>query len=142
MVADKIKTNSFEETLAEPESLTTYYYTVSAEFAGVATAATASNRVTLGTIRPPYMQDFDDSKAIETFTTIDGDNDGRNWSANSNAARSRYNSKGDTDNWLITPVCGSKRACSIPFRSIINRTRPNIALQWKFTSARLRLPRA
>lgn len=108
VVADKISANSFEETLAEPEALTTYYYTVSAEFGGVTTAATASNRVTLGKIIPPYLQDFDDSKAIEVFTTIDNDGDGRNWAASSGAVRSRYRSKGDTDNWLITPQVSLK----------------------------------
>lgn len=116
IVAAAIKgITSYSEPMSEPENLTTYYYTVAAEFNGASTKATESNRWTLGSIMPPYSQDFNDPLAVGTFTIINVDGDNRTWEAYNSMARSRYNTKADTDNWLITPPVRLKAAHQYTF---------------------------
>lgn len=106
---------TFSEPMTVPENLTSYYYTVAAEFNGGATKPVASNRYTLGNIIPPYSQDFNDPLDVNTFTIINADGDTRTWEANNGMVRSRYNTKADTHNWLITPAVKMKGGTQYEF---------------------------
>lgn len=102
VVAENIKVTSFSEAIAEPESITAYYYTVVAETEGMVSAAAVSNTVTLGSIYPPYTFDFNDG-SLEGFTIVNANGDNITWAAYNSAARISYNSALEMDDWLITP---------------------------------------
>lgn len=103
VVADGITEASFSEPLAEPESIVSYTYGVKATYSGATSAEAMSNAIVLGSIVPPYTQDFSDSNALDGFTIIDANNDGKTWMVYNGEARMAYNSSLDMDDWLITP---------------------------------------
>lgn len=107
-VATDVKTTSFSEPVAEPENITSYYYTVVAKYADAVSEAAKSNTIVLGSIEPPYEQAFDADGSLEGFTIIDANGDGKQWSLymsddGTGVARMTYNSSMDMDDWLITP---------------------------------------
>lgn len=53
------KDTSYTETITEPEQITHYYYTVCAESDGLVSSVATSNAITLGSIIPPYFNDFE-----------------------------------------------------------------------------------
>lgn len=105
VVASNIAETSFSEDIAESEALVSYYYTVAATYNGVNTSATASNTVALGSIIPPYLNDFsDEATSLDGYTLLNLNNDGKNWTVVEGEARMGYNSNYDMDAWLITPA--------------------------------------
>lgn len=106
-VATDTKSTSFSEPIAEPENITSYYYTVVAKYADAVSEAGKSNAVVLGSIVPPYEQAFDTEDGLDGFTVIDANDDGRQWSLylseDGGAARMTYNSSMAMDDWLMTP---------------------------------------
>lgn len=111
-VATGLTATSFEEEVAMPAEITTYHYLVVAESAGVESVPAKSNSVTLGSIVPPYVNNFDSSDALSGYTIIDGNNDGKVWAyyqgasgadGNPGAARMTYNTSLAMDDWMITP---------------------------------------
>ncbi len=112
-VATGIKTTTFSEAIAEPAQITSYYYTVSATY-GTATSEGTSNTVTLGSIVPPYSNDFADESSLSGFTIIDANNDGKTWKWHSGAVRASYNSSKTMDDWLITPPMKLEAGKSYP----------------------------
>lgn len=103
VVADGITEASFSEPLAEPESIVSYTYGVKATYSGATSAEAMSNAIVLGSIVPPYTQDFSNSNALDAFTIIDANKDGKTWMVYNGEARMAYNSSLDMDDWLITP---------------------------------------
>ena len=103
VVAEGISTTTFSEPLAEPESIVSYTYGVKATYSGATSAEGMSNPIVLGSIVPPYTQDFSNSNALDAFTIIDANNDGKTWMVYNGEARMAYNSSLDMDDWLITP---------------------------------------
>ena len=103
VVADNLTVCNFSETLPEPESLQTVYYTVEAVNHGIASYPARSNSETIGNIVPPYLADFESSDSLDPFTIIDANEDGREWSYMSGEARMNWNSSLAMDDWLITP---------------------------------------
>lgn len=103
VVADGITEASFSEPLAEPESIVSYTYGVKATYSGATSAEAMSNAIVLGSIVPPYTQDFSNSNALDAFTIIDANSDGKTWMVYNGEARMAYNSSLDMDDWLITP---------------------------------------
>ena len=94
----------FSETIAQPESLTKFYYTVVATADGVSSATATSNGINLGSgIVPPYINTFDTQADADGFTIIDANDDGKPWMWNAGVMRVSYNSSLDMDDWLITP---------------------------------------
>lgn len=108
-VADAINQTSFTETLARPETVVSYYYTVTVNFAGKSSVAVESNHVLLGSMATPFVADFE--KDMNLFTVVDCNNDGRTWGRQEAFASSRpgYYVRINTyvdldvDDWLITP---------------------------------------
>lgn len=102
-VAEGLTATTFSEAVAEPTEITSFYYTVTAEAAGVKSAEAKSNTITLGAIVPPYTNDFDSDDALSGFTVIDANGDGKAWTISGGKARMSYNSSMDMDDWLISP---------------------------------------
>lgn len=102
-VGETLATTLFSQPLPEPEQLTVYSYGVTATFAGNTSAEAKSNVLVLGNILPPYSEDFTDSAALDGYTIIDANGDGKTWVANSGGVRVSYNTKEAMDDWFITP---------------------------------------
>ncbi len=85
-----------------PETLEAYSFEVSATYEDVTTDAIKSNLVVIGSVIPPYSQDFATDDAMDYMTVIDANNDGKTWTIVDNSARVAYNSSLDMDDWLFT----------------------------------------
>lgn len=125
VVATDTKGTSFSEAIAEPASSTVaYHYTVVAKFKEATSAPGVSNTVVLGTITPPYENTFDEETALDGFTIIDANGDGKKWGLSSDAAMMGFNSSMDMDDWLITPPmkleAGKKYLLSLDARANSN----------------------
>jgi len=93
-----------EETVAEPAQMSRYVYQVAANYGGSLSPATASNTVVLGSIGPPFAENFGSADALELYTLADANGDGVGWSLSDGAATVGYNSRMKMDDWLITPA--------------------------------------
>lgn len=102
VVADKIKATSFDEPIAEPDGIATYYYSVVVNCEGLSSAPANSNVVSLGSVRPPYNFNFL-ADGLEGWTVIDANNNGLQWEVEREGqAAIRYDDIA-MDDWLITP---------------------------------------
>ena len=85
-----------------PDVLGNYYYTVTAvaEKVGV---STESNRIRFGSaFKGEFKETFDHASALDIFTIIDDNEDGKTWAWINNAAGSDQLDK-NADDWIITP---------------------------------------
>ncbi len=105
VVAENHKDTRFTETLEIPASRTNYYYEVAAVNGTQIGGVTKSNPVGLGFYTVPYDGVFESQDDFNEFTTINANNDTRQWEYyNPNhAARISYHNKNSMDDWLITP---------------------------------------
>lgn len=104
VVAENISATSFAEAVAEPENFVKYQYKVTAQAASVASEPSLSNAISLGNIVPPYYNDFNDDTALENFTILDLDGDGKSWKIEDGSAKTNYNSSQNPNDWMITPA--------------------------------------
>lgn len=95
--------------LAKPEEITSYYFTICADFEGLSSNVVKTNTVTLGEILPPYFQSFSDENVMNTFTVIDANADGTTWMLVGGRVKIRYNSTAPMDDYLVTPHQTRKR---------------------------------
>jgi hypothetical protein len=107
VVADNIKDTSFVDEIVEPNALTLYYYTVSANYKGYSNES-KSNTVPVGKIQAPYSNSFDDDDALMAYTILDANADGVTWYKNNGGIKiecNEYwsNAEVDNDDWFITP---------------------------------------
>lgn len=88
----------------EVSELGGYTYTVTAVFDGESSQSATSNRVIAGGAKEtPYSETFDSESALELFTVIDGNNDGRTWSYYKSKALVQYWGGNVADEWFIMP---------------------------------------
>lgn len=104
-VATGLTSTFFTEAIAEPETLTTYYYSVVAVANDVKSAVALTNSVTLGSASLPYEADW--AEGMAGWSVIDANGDGRTWQPYVSAGQSRvmriqYNGSMDMDDWLIS----------------------------------------
>lgn len=102
-VADQIAVTSWSKAQEMPAEITSYVYSVQAINAGLVSPKVNSNAVTLGSINPPYSNTFDDASALNGWTILDENHDGKVWIINDGMARMAYNSSKAMDDWLICP---------------------------------------
>ena len=102
-VARDIKATTVTDPVAKPDNMTPYSYSVTATAAGMTSAAGTTARFPLGEILPPYKADFEAADALDFYTVIDGNNDGRKWSAIEGCLRLPTAFESDADDWAITP---------------------------------------
>lgn len=121
VVSEGKAATSYEETVAVPEELTVFQYSVKAVFSELVSAEAKSNAWTLGSILPPYTNSFDDASSIDGFAIIDANGDGKTWKWYDGAVRAQYNSKSSMDDWFVSPgfklEAGKYYAFSINARS-------------------------
>ena len=103
VVAENTSATECEEAVEAPESITQYFYTVVAHSNGLNSATAKSNTVTLGSVVPPYTNDFSADNSLDGFTILDENGDGRAWTLNDGQVRMMYNMSMDMDDWLISP---------------------------------------
>lgn len=103
VVAQGLTETSYTKPVAEPETLTQYFYTVEAVCDGLVSEPAQTNTVVIGSIVPPYVSDFIND-GILGWTLIDGNEDRLTWKVQSEGCvRIQYNGGVDMDDWLITP---------------------------------------
>ena len=105
VVADSHVGTTFSEEIT-PQTLTAYYYKVSAVNEGYAGEEIVSNKVLVGDpLEAPYVEEFDGQPAFDLFTVFDANKDGRTWVMNKvdNMVYNQFNTVRDADDWLISP---------------------------------------
>lgn len=105
VVADSHVGTTFSEEIT-PQTLTAYYYKVSAVNEGYAGEEIVSNKVLVGDpLEAPYVEEFDGQPAFDLYTVIDANKDGRTWVMNKvdNMVFNQFNPIRDADDWLISP---------------------------------------
>lgn len=103
-VATRTASTQFSEAIPATEAMTEYYYAVTACNGDALSRPGLSNSIAIGSIVPPYENDFDGPNPLSGFTIIDANNDGDTWLANEGTVQVWYNSTNDMDDWLITPA--------------------------------------
>ena len=105
VVADSHVGTTFSEEIT-PQTLTAYYYKVSAVNEGYTGEEIISNKVLVGDpLEAPYVEEFDGQPAFDLFTVFDANKDGRTWVMNKvdNMVYNQFNTVRDADDWLISP---------------------------------------
>lgn len=109
-VANNLTTNTFEETLEQPELPTDYYYEVKSLHGWrESPEAAQSNHVPYGKgFKVPYFNDFNSETSLDLFYTIDGNGDGSTWKWSRHGSQTAYiftgtDSAEPQNDWLITP---------------------------------------
>lgn len=104
-VASGLRTTSFSETVEIPDDhMETYYYTVTAECNGLSSAPGQSNTVSLGTIVPPYLNEFSDVQSLDAWTIEDSNGDNETWVYDSDEEGVTISfGPAESDDWLISP---------------------------------------
>ena len=122
VAAEGLTTTTFTEAVAEPATLTSYYYVVEAVCGELVSAPAQTNTVVLGAIVPPYSCDFE--SGIDGWTILDANGDGKTWMESQGAIRVSYNSSLDMDDWLITPPVKLEagKAYNVSFQAKSNGT--------------------
>ncbi len=98
-------TTAYSEAVAVPDTFTTYYYSVTAKYAGNSSEPANSNRVVLGDIVPPYSETFDEESCMDGWTILDVNQDRRMWMwSTMQNLRISFNQSQAMDDWAITPA--------------------------------------
>lgn len=104
VVAENATGTELTVSLPEPDTLTSYYFTVTPLYEENEGASSKTNSIILGQIVPPYTETFDTEDCLGAFTIIDGNEDGKLWYREGDGTmRLMYNSSEDSDDWLMTP---------------------------------------
>lgn len=103
VLAEGITATSWNAVVAEPDELTVMTYAVIAVNGGVeSTPGQAS--VVLGSIEPPYFNNFDTTADWSTLTIINVNGDAKTWEKEENGgAKCSFNTIIASDDWLVTP---------------------------------------
>ena len=114
--------------------MTTYTFSVTADNHGMISEAGVSNSLTLGSLEPPFFQGFDSEEGLTSFTTVDGNGDGKKWTFYTDRVRMGYNSRLAMDDWLITPPlhleAGKSYYASFKARNENDRNHERVAAAW------------
>lgn len=85
---------------------------MTASYNGKSSQEAFSNRVTLGSIVPPYAHTFDSEEKVDNHTIINANDDHRQWVYNSGSMVIQWNSSMPMDDWLITPAVKLRKGYS------------------------------
>lgn len=103
-VADHISATTLTDTIPEPDNLTLIYYGVTAHYDRFNSPQRTSSKIAVGTLVPPYHNNFPDSEALAGFTCISGNQAAYKWESNfSGGVCVTGESDKPMDQWLITP---------------------------------------
>lgn len=137
VVEQATSATSVENAMDEPTGLTQFWYGVQASYGGKNSPEALSNKVTLGSIVPPYQHSFATEAGAENHTVIDANNDGKTWGYYSNSMSISYNNNVAMDDWLITPPVRLEKGKSYSFtvKGQIQSTTYPERIEVKFGSA-------
>ncbi|MDE6611120.1 MAG: hypothetical protein K2K22_01000, partial [Muribaculaceae bacterium] len=102
VVAGAATDNSFSESIAEPENVVTYYYTVEAIYDRKTSAPGTSNRVVLGAATAPWSIDFSQVDNLDDVTVINVEPDSKGFVLSGGCAYLADDRMLEKDDWLIT----------------------------------------
>ncbi|MDE6491518.1 MAG: hypothetical protein K2L49_10210, partial [Muribaculaceae bacterium] len=103
-IADHISETSLTDTIPEPGNLTMIYYGVTAHYDRFDSPQRTSSKIAVGTLVPPYHNDFPNSDAIAGFTRLSGNDATYKWDSNFTGGVYVTGESGKPmDQWLITP---------------------------------------
>lgn len=106
-VINGVTGTSYSETVAMPERLTDYYYTVTAICGTYRSSAATTNTVTIGTIVPPYTNTFQQPYDIDECIVIDANKDFVTWEYTElygGCVKVRYDVTHAMNDWLLLPA--------------------------------------
>lgn len=135
VAAEGLTKTTFTEAVAEPATLTSYYYVVEAVCGELVSAPAQTNTVVLGSIVPPYSCDFE--SGIDGWTILDANADEKTWTEYQGAIRVSYNSAKAMDDWLITPPLKLEagKAYNVSFQAKSNGTKFPERIEVKYGKA-------
>ncbi len=111
-VATGITGNVWSRECEPPESITEFYFIVTAHAGGLSSAPGRSNTLVLGNVIPPHDFNFD-TEGLGGWTVINANGDGQTWEVyQENSVRVKYNSSLAMDDWLITPPIKLSAGCA------------------------------
>ena len=113
VVSEGKKLRSFSEILDadQPGSYKYGVIAVNDEFESV--EALSNNTLVGGSFKVPFTETFNDADALEFFTVIDANADGKQWTYYLGEVRMTYNTSKAMDDWLITPPI--KLTAGVPY---------------------------
>lgn len=106
VVADRIVETGFSEPYSAPENgLEVISYSVAANASGLTAAPTASNRITLGHVVPPYTNSLTTENSAAPFTVFNVNNDRNTWEWDKRGFFGCYydNRHSAADDYLVFP---------------------------------------
>ncbi|MDE6079049.1 MAG: choice-of-anchor J domain-containing protein [Duncaniella sp.] len=104
VIEEATKANSATLDFEAPEEKTVYAYTLAMSYDGDEIGVMESNAVVLGSLLPPYVQNFADAEAMDDFTILDSNADEYTWKFFGNSVRIESNQAAASDDWLILPA--------------------------------------
>lgn len=87
--------------MPEPAQRTPYRYKVTGTSNGMSFTS-VTNVAYAGSETVPYLNDFDSASALDGFTVIDANDDGKTWSSDGSTMKIMFNTYKAMDDWLIT----------------------------------------
>lgn len=103
IVADGVSATSCTADIPTSEELQSFTYVVKAINNGLYSDDAISNNVVYGYVNTlPWSEGFDNAEAMQFFTVVDANNDGKTWEQYSDRVRVKFGSV-TMDDWLITP---------------------------------------
>lgn len=118
-VADGLTTRVFDDTMPDVDELTLTDYSICTNFEGNVSAPYTSNRISFGSVTPPFLNDCT-TDPMAYFTTKDVNNDYKTWSWSSVYKRIHVaqNTSKDMDDWLFSPSVKLKAGHTYKFSFI------------------------
>jgi len=114
---------------------------LSSVFAALTVAGTGASAqeiipkaLTQQTVQPPYLNDFSSETALEGYTILDENKDGKKWEVYNGQARMKWNSSLDMDDWMITPgiLLEQGKTYEVSFQAKSAQSTPSERLEVKY----------
>lgn len=110
-VAENI-TETSAEVIYEPEGIESVSFKVTAKQGDLISAPGISDPTMTGSMALPYdLSEFDTYKALDNWTIIDVNEDGRTWAPSYYGISYPYSSANAADDWMITPPIKAFNGC-------------------------------
>ena len=115
-----------------PETLTAMHYEVTACDGDLRSQPGRSATHAVGCAALPFRESFDTSAALDIFTVIDANGDGKRWEVADGALRIGYNEELPMDDWVVTPPLRLEKGkrYSIGFVSYCQGIPEKIEVKW------------
>lgn len=136
VIADSIEGTSCTDEFADASDPTTIYYTVQSHASVKSSAEIKTRPITMGSVTPPYTNDFATPDRFGGFSVLDVKGDGKTWELYSSYSglevRCNYSYSNPKDDWLFTPPLNLKagHAYRLGFSAKASYTAETIEARW------------